>query len=71
MIYCDNIDEAEQFEKLFPEIAKNVKYNEIKTKKLRGGSGESTHNKYLKIIAKGIKNYIGVDQNRFIITKEL
>jgi hypothetical protein len=56
---------------LFPEIAKNVKYNEIKTKKLRGGSGESTHNKYLKIIAKGIKNYIGVDQNRFIITKEL
>jgi hypothetical protein len=52
-------------------VAKNAKYSEIKAKKLRGSSGESTHNKYLKIIAKGIKNYIGVDQNKFMITKEL
>lgn len=69
MLYCDNIDEMQEFEQTFPDITKNKKYNEIKEKKLRGSVVESASNKYIKKFAKGIwKNLVAGDK-KFRATK--
>jgi hypothetical protein len=71
MLYCENVDEVQEFEQIFPDILKNAKYSEIKKTKLRGSVGESTHNKYFKKLTKEIKNFIAVENKKFRVTREL
>ena len=69
--FCEHLDELETLEKAFPDAKKNNKYNEIKLKRMKDGSGGQNTSKYIKKLAKGLWTNLVSTEKKFPLTKDI
>lgn len=72
LLLCQHVDQLEKLQAAFPGVKKNGKYNEMKVKKLKEGSGGGrTSGKYLKKLAKGLWTNLVAAERKFPLSKDI